>query len=597
MAIDFGNTFNDTRYYDIALGSGLALPDADWCVGVWMNLPRGFNTAASFQYLVTGGTIGNRDSFLLFLGEDNNFREIILRAFGAAGDEINQTLVSNVGTAPDGIETTDHLLIMQRRSGNFEWYWVPTGGTVSAPTGSIAQNNTTITPAQWEFGRRPDGNTARYYQNIASELFILTNRSLTSAEVETLAGGAQITSVESSPEAYLRFIEADATVSDLSGNGHNATRNGTGYVNTTHPIPTGVTTSGNIQINDITIAGTGTREIPGTGNLQIGDITVAGTGIREITGTGNLQIGDITISGVGETGSVITATGNLQINDITISGSGLREVTGAGNAQISDIGIAGVGNAFTPITGTGNLQINDITISGAGLREIIGSGNLQIGDITVDGIGNVISVIPSTGNIIINDITVAGSGVREVTGNGNIQIGDIEIAGIGQAGTTIVASGNLQIGDVTISGIGIREVPGTGNLQIGNVTISGIGEIGDVIGGSGNLQINDITILGAGTREVTGTGNLQIGDIGIAGIGSVISVIPGNGNIRINDITISGTGIREVTGTGNLQIGDIAIQGFSLSDVATPPERRGTVAASNRRVEVISSSRRSTVGT
>lgn len=211
MAIDFGDTFNSSRYYTISGGaSGLALPNADWCVGVWVRFPHGCNTAADFQYLLSGGTLGAANSFHLFFGDSTNAGKAVIRLRGAAGTEIN-SIIGELPNAPSYVDETDRLLIVQRRGANIEGFLVAKDGAVSGPSLTVSVGaNTGISPASWDFGRQADGAAGRYFQNVASELFILTDDSLSPAQVQELATGKSVTCMSGCPELYLKFDELPA---------------------------------------------------------------------------------------------------------------------------------------------------------------------------------------------------------------------------------------------------------------------------------------------------------------------------------------------------------------------------------------------------
>lgn len=225
-ALDFGSG-NSSRYYAF---SGPTLPDADWCVGCWVRMPNGMNTSADFQYLISAGTIGAANSFHIFFGDSSNQGQVLLRGRGAAGTEWNWGFETAIGSAPNYIDTTNRLMIVQRRGSAIEGYWVAKGAAVAGPNSTTGlAGNTTISPATWNFGRRPDGNATRYFGNVAGELFMLSGDSLNAAEVEALAAGVHIDAVRTTRLLDLRFRGSNAVEQDLSGNDYDATRNGAGW--------------------------------------------------------------------------------------------------------------------------------------------------------------------------------------------------------------------------------------------------------------------------------------------------------------------------------------------------------------------------------
>lgn len=232
MAINFGSSFNSAAYYQVDTSAGLVLPDADWCVGVWVRFPQGCNTAADFQYLISAGTLGAANSFHAFFGDSSNSGQLVIRMMGAVGTEIN-TVVATLPNAPDFIDNTDRLLIIQRRGSNFEGYLVAAGAQVTTPDLSIGlDGNTTIDLAGLNLGRRADGATGRYFQNVAGDFFVFYN-SLSLAQIEYLANGVRIDSILV-PKLYLRFVTASPYEVDLFENYH-ATAFGVGILSAAHP--------------------------------------------------------------------------------------------------------------------------------------------------------------------------------------------------------------------------------------------------------------------------------------------------------------------------------------------------------------------------
>ena len=229
-ALDYG-TDNNSRYYAVDVSTtSLVLPDGDWCVGMWIRLPNGLLTTMDYQYVFSAGTIGASNSFHVFFGESSSFNDVVVRFNGAAGTEVNQNVATGVGNATTGINTDDHLMVIQRVGTTIYTYWILEGATVSAATNSFSNNsNTTNTFPSLNIGRRPDGNSTRYFGNVVGEVFILTSDSLTNSELTTLAAGAHIDAVRASPYLDLRFRGSNATETDQSGNGYDGTRNGTGW--------------------------------------------------------------------------------------------------------------------------------------------------------------------------------------------------------------------------------------------------------------------------------------------------------------------------------------------------------------------------------
>jgi hypothetical protein len=240
-ALDFGPS-NTTRHFTC---SGPATGAGDLCVGFWARDTR--ITGANFDYAVSRGTLGAVNSLQIFLGQasSGNNGQIGVRARGAAGTEFNQT----TGTIFTG-SGNDILIVVQKRGTAMEIYGVVQGATVTAPNLSSTTNVPgEISAGTWYLGARSDLNTSRFWQNPFGEFFVLIGDSLSAAEVEDLAAGVHITAIRATRAIDLRFRGNNATETDLSGNGRNATRVGTGYtlVNEFFPDSDGVNINAEIE--------------------------------------------------------------------------------------------------------------------------------------------------------------------------------------------------------------------------------------------------------------------------------------------------------------------------------------------------------------
>lgn len=245
MAVDFGR---DSSYYVLDVsGSDLSLPDSDWCIGFWVRAPHGIAGHSAYQYIISaGGNVNAVNSINIFLGNNSNYRELFARIRGNDHNEYNSgsrgTTISEFGDE-SGVSLVDQLVVMQRRSGNMEVYLVDKNQPAGAPNRSTAfvdDNGNSIPeimPSDWWIGSRSDGGSDRWFANVLSEFFVLTDGSLAAPEVEGLATGKNIAEVWTTPAVNLRFIEADETVEDLSGNGHHAIAAGDGSLTTAaHPF-------------------------------------------------------------------------------------------------------------------------------------------------------------------------------------------------------------------------------------------------------------------------------------------------------------------------------------------------------------------------
>lgn len=233
-ALDFGPSNSSRRF----TCSGPATGAGDWCIGFWARDSR--IAGSNFDYAVSRGTLGAVNSLQIFVGQagSGNNGQIGVRARGAAGTEFNET-TSTVFTASGN----DLLIVVQKRSTAIEIYAVVEDATVSSPLLTSTTNVPgEISAGTWYLGARSDLNTSRFWQNPFGEFFALIGDSLSAAEVETLAAGAHITVVRATRAVDLRFRGNNATESDLSGNGVDATRAGTGYTLVNEFFPDASTT-------------------------------------------------------------------------------------------------------------------------------------------------------------------------------------------------------------------------------------------------------------------------------------------------------------------------------------------------------------------
>ena len=498
MAIDFV-TGNASRYYSVDVTTPIVLPGSGFAVGMWMALPVGFNTIAAFQYFLSTGALNANNNINFFLGETSNFREIFARARSgpSAGEDINNPFASNVGVAPDGVELIDHLLVFQGNGSEFQLYWVPADGTVTAPNNTKAYIASTgdNTVSTLILGSRTDFQSERYYQNVLSEVFML-DRILTNAEIENLATRKPITDEEPSPLLYLRFISPDATISDLSGNGHTATRVGTGYASYTHPIPTGTTT-------------TGMGSIVSSNSQMSGE----GSATSFVTGTGSLTSDNSQISGAGDVTVFVDGVGSFTSGNSQLDGVGVitEFVNGSGSFNSSGSQLSGSGVTTVFVDGTGSFISGDAQLNGTGLAAVFigGAGSFASGNSQMSGAGDVTVVIQGSGSFTSDNSQI--SGVGDVT---------VFVDGVGS-----FTSGNSQL-----DGVGTTSAPpdGTGSFNSGNSGLSGVGNVIPLVTGSsafvsGNAQLNGV---GGAVVVVQGTGSFVSGNSSLLGYASPDIVTP-----------------------------------------------------------------------
>lgn len=229
MAIHFNET---DAFYRVADAAGLTLPDGPWCVGFIYKIAD--NTGTAFQYIIstnTGGLAAN--SFSVYMPEDSytttNLRgKVIYVARDAENDQFSGG--DHQASIPaNGGDDTWRVYIAQRTAGgNFQAWEAPILGSASmhfsqAPSGNPVN---AIDGNILEIGRRADSDAARYYGGDIYRFF-KGNFELSQSEIEQYAAGTAITTIKSTGvSVYLEMESADATLTDATGNGNDATRFG-----------------------------------------------------------------------------------------------------------------------------------------------------------------------------------------------------------------------------------------------------------------------------------------------------------------------------------------------------------------------------------
>lgn len=216
---------NTTRYYDTPV---VALPDSDWCFGLWYR-PNVAVTAAR-----TWDTGGSGTAFATYarlthpnagtgIESDLNFRFISHDAGGGVVIDLERTANYGTGWAVDA----NYLLIVQRRSGNCELHICEKGGTTYSATPVAWTQGGLNTGLEFTIGSAAAG--ANLLLNPYGEFFFLSGLSLATADINTLKAGAPITAVTASPNRYYKFRTSNDPESDLGTAGQPADQNGTGW--------------------------------------------------------------------------------------------------------------------------------------------------------------------------------------------------------------------------------------------------------------------------------------------------------------------------------------------------------------------------------
>jgi len=580
-ALDFGLN-NNSRYFDVDVTGGLVLPDADWTVGMWVRMPNGLSTNMDFQYIFSGGTLAATNSFHIFFGESSNFRDVMVRLRGNTGTEINVVIASNIGDA-NGIDDGDHLLVVQRIGTTVYGYWIAEGDTVTAADMSTSNlSNTANTLPSLNIGRRPDGNATRYFGNTVGEVFILTNDSLSNTDLTTLASGKHITIVRSDAELDLRFRGDNATEIDLSDNGFDATRNGTGYTLLAEFFPDGgiVGTSNTTDVDDTT-SSSGEQIFTGTLNETDVDDTLAavGTQVSGSSGTLNTTDGNDTITANGtytennantftvfDTENGLSPSGDFVVSDVDFN-SGVNVVDG-------DDTVAADGTSLIIITGTSDTTDSDDTISGSGEQIFVGTSDTTDSDDTISANGSAIEGITGTVNETDNNDTSSSAGTQTYLGTLNETDIDDTSASVGtqtylgtlnetdiddtssSSGEEIFA-GTLNEADnndsISSNGTSILDATGTFDVTIEDDSISASG-VHSENNSLNTIDVND-TSSSAGTQTYLGTLNETDNNDTSASAGT--QTYSGSVNETDTDDTIISNGSSLLNAIGNLNISEL----------------------------------------
>lgn len=232
--LDFGagTHTNTTRYYSL---TGPALPNSDWCIGVWFR--NADISGTTYEYFVSQNGLGVANNVQLILGQASAgapARSVWLNFQGTAGGaDVAFGPADNFIPASNGL---DYLAIGQRRGSNFEVYLVAEGATRTAADATAAVGtNTGCTSGTWNIGRRTDA--LRYFGNPMGEIFVYDNLSLTAAQVTSVAAGNRPGAFAgSNPLILWAFRDGEVATEPNIGTGgatYNAALNGTGFTTTT----------------------------------------------------------------------------------------------------------------------------------------------------------------------------------------------------------------------------------------------------------------------------------------------------------------------------------------------------------------------------
>lgn len=225
--LDFGADNDASRSYRIEAGP--ALPDADWSITFWVRTAQ--QVSAGDEQAMLAIANDGEDVFGASTAEVFLFPTAVATLIQGAAGTLVDLSYDEAGAEPQAVAAdTDYLVVLQRRAGDFQIGAVPRGADAPVLRTVAVPAWTAVAAKTWTLGRRNFfGPTP--YRNPIGELAVLTGDSLSLADLTTMASGQPITAVRSLAqlEAYLPFRTAEAVETDLTGNGYNAARAGTGF--------------------------------------------------------------------------------------------------------------------------------------------------------------------------------------------------------------------------------------------------------------------------------------------------------------------------------------------------------------------------------
>ncbi|MGA0610101.1 hypothetical protein [Caldimonas sp. KR1-144] len=352
MALSFGaDNGGGTRYFTAPLP---ALVDGNWALLCWIRAVD--FTGSGFQYALSMGTLGGANSLHVFTPEASQAsgNTWTLRALGSTGTEVNFGIGgAGVEFPNDGV---DRLCVIQRVGTSLQIYVVPEGSTVASGgiSGSTTWTTGAITAGTLNIGRRADGAADRGWQNPLGQIALLLNDSLTTDEINTLATGKPITAVRATTAMDLRFRTDNATEPDLSGNGRNATRVGTGFTVVTDFFADTTYGFGAVALNGV--ASQGTMTTAATGATLSGSTVIA------------------TITSVGSATALASASGATAVDRFTQVAAAAFSVAAVGAAALGAFGATGAMRAEVQASATTTTMGGFVLSANAGALVNAGGG-------------------------------------------------------------------------------------------------------------------------------------------------------------------------------------------------------------------------------
>lgn len=234
-------TFNETdSYYVISDSADLTFQDGDCNAGILVRVDD--NAGTAYQYVLSNNAYAVNNSFNLFLAESSE---------ASNPDHWQCNVEDGDGTNPGSLTSlsapgpsSKWILIIYQRDTSADageelqlWFCEEKQDPTLEAVASDASFGS-INGGDWNIGRRRGGTSTRYYGGHAAWFF---KGDFAWTEDEIRAMGAGVTpytmakSAGKSLDVCIKMDGADATLLDITGNGNDATRNGSPVTAITEP--------------------------------------------------------------------------------------------------------------------------------------------------------------------------------------------------------------------------------------------------------------------------------------------------------------------------------------------------------------------------
>lgn len=370
MALGF-DEIND--YISVLDDSTLTFPDSDWCIGLWTLVDS--NTGSTYQYAISNGGFSSTNSFNLYLAEDSASGETpgawVIAMKDSAGVEVHPSGTWTESSSAPGGDGTWRLIIVQRRSTQFEMWFCEPSATPSQEIDISVSTFADINSANpLNIGRRQDGNTARYFGGTLAEVF-KGNFSLTSDQIAALGRGRLIHQFIFGNETdgqtlklYLPLWDDSTTgVADMSGHQNNGAITSAPTVEPHAPVGTFFMTTwgGTLPY----LVGAANYAISVSDTIAVSDShTVEGL-LLTVSESDTLALSDsaLVYSDQNLAVSDTLAVSDAVSLDIPITGGGFVEVSVSDTLTLSDIDIVYIELSPNIVTLLAELIILNDTVS------------------------------------------------------------------------------------------------------------------------------------------------------------------------------------------------------------------------------------------